>query len=77
MIQKLDEICGEDTRMFERFVKCPVCTKRTVLRVPPDVIKKAERFPFTIKVKHDDHYFYINLDSQAWITDILHPELVE
>lgn len=77
MIQKSDEICGEDTRMFERFVKCPVCTKRTVLRVPPDVIKKAERFPFTVKVKHDDHYFYINLDSQAWITDILHPELVE
>ena len=62
---------------FERYAKCPICSKRTVLRVPPDVISKAERFPFTVKVKHEDHYFYINLDSQAWITDILHPELVE
>ena len=64
-------------KMFERYAKCPICAKRTVLRVPPDVIDKAERFPFTVKVKHEDHYFYINLDSQAWITDILHPELVE
>lgn len=62
---------------FERYAKCPICQKRTVLRVPPDVIGKADRFPFTVKVKHEDHYFYINLDSQAWITDILHPELVE
>jgi hypothetical protein len=63
--------------VLERYAKCPICSKRTVLRVPPDVINKAERFPFTVKVKHEDHYFYINLDSQAWITDILHPELVE
>lgn len=54
-----------------------MCSKRTVLKVPPNVIDKAERFPFTVKVKHDDHYFYINLDSQAWITDILHPDVVE
>jgi len=64
-------------KVLQRFAKCPICTKRTVLVVPPDVINKAERFPFTVKVKHEDHYFYINLDSQAWITDILHPELVE
>ena len=63
--------------MFERYAKCPICNKRTVLKVPPGVIKKATRFPHTVKVKHDDHYFYINLDSQAWITDILHPDLVE
>lgn len=48
-----------------------------MLRVPPDVLKKATRFPYTVKVKHEDHYFYINLDSQAWITDILHPDVVE
>jgi hypothetical protein len=64
-------------KVLERYAKCPICSKRTVLRVPPDVINKAERFPFTVKVKHENHYFYINLDSQAWITDILHPELVE
>ncbi len=63
--------------MLERYAKCPICAKRTVLKVPPDVIKKAERFPFTVKVIHEDHYFYINLDSRAWITDILHPEVVE
>ncbi len=63
--------------MFERYAKCPICNKRTVLRVPQDIIEKATRFPHTVKVKHDDHYFYINLDSQAWITDILHPDLVE
>ncbi|MCK5237990.1 MAG: hypothetical protein KAR33_00495 [Candidatus Thorarchaeota archaeon] len=62
---------------FERFANCPVCNKKTVLRVPEGILEKAKRFPFTIKVKHGDHYFYINIDSQAWITDILTPELVE
>lgn len=63
--------------MFKRYAKCPVCGERTVLSVPPDILKKAKRFPFTIKVMHEDHYFYINIDSQASITDILKPEMVE
>jgi hypothetical protein len=63
--------------MFKRYAKCPVCGERTVLSVPPNVMKKAKRFPFTIKVLHEDHHFYINIDSQASITDILKPELVE
>jgi hypothetical protein len=63
--------------MLDRYAKCPICTKRTVLKVPEDIIKNAKRFPFSVKVKHEDHHFYINLDSRAWITDILHPELVE
>ena len=63
--------------MFERYANCPVCEKKTVLHVPPDILKKAKRFPMTVKVQHNDHHFYINLDSQAWITDILHPDLVE
>lgn len=62
---------------FERFAKCPICQKRTVLQVPPDVVENVKRFPYTVKVKHEDHYFYINLDSQGWITDILRPDLVE
>ncbi len=64
-------------KVLQRYAKCPICSKRTVLAVPPGVIENADRFPYTVKVKHEDHYFYINLDSQAWITDILHPELVE
>jgi hypothetical protein len=63
--------------MFERFAKCPVCEKKTILRVPENILEQAKRFPFTIKVKHNDHYFYINIDSQAWITDILSPDMVE
>ncbi|MHA1770258.1 MAG: hypothetical protein ACTSYL_01885 [Candidatus Thorarchaeota archaeon] len=63
--------------MFKRYAKCPVCGKKTVLNVPPNVLISAKRFPFTVKVKHNDHYFYINLDSQALITDILRPDLVE
>ncbi len=63
--------------VFKRYAKCPVCGERTVLSVPPNVMKKAKRFPFTIKVLHEDHHFYINIDSQASITDILKPELVE
>ncbi len=63
--------------MFERYAKCPVCGRKTVLRVPQGVVDTAERFPVTVKVKHKDHYFYINLDSQAHITDILSPDLVE
>ena len=62
---------------FERYADCPVCGKKTVLRVPDRILENAKRFPFTIKVKHNDHYFYINLDSQAWITDILTPDFVE
>ena len=63
--------------MLERYAKCPICSKRTVLKVTEDVIKNAKRYPFTVKVIHEKHYFYINLDSRAWITDILHPEVVE
>jgi hypothetical protein len=62
---------------FKRYAKCPVCNERTVLSVPQDILKKAKRFPFTLKVVHEDHHFYINIDSQASITDILSPELVE
>ncbi|TXT57440.1 MAG: hypothetical protein BAJATHORv1_10142 [Candidatus Thorarchaeota archaeon] len=62
---------------MKRYAKCPVCGIRTVLDVPPHIVEGAKRFPYTIRVKHKDHYFYINLDSNAWITDILHPELVE
>jgi hypothetical protein len=63
--------------MFKRYAKCPVCGVKTVLTVPDGIVEKAKRFPFTIKVVHEDHYFYINIDSQAFITDILKPELVE
>ncbi len=63
--------------MLKRYAKCPVCGKKTVLNVPPNVLDGAKRFPLSVKVKHHDHYFYINLDSQGSITDILSPELVE
>ena len=63
--------------MLERYANCPVCKKKTVLKVPEDVLKDAKRFPFMIKVKHKNHYFYINIDSQAMITDILAPDMVE
>ncbi|NWF96706.1 MAG: hypothetical protein HXY34_11250 [Candidatus Thorarchaeota archaeon] len=62
---------------FERYANCPVCGNRTVLKVPPGITAKAKRFPLMVKVKHKDHHFYINLDSQALITDILHPDVVE
>ena len=63
--------------MLERYANCPVCKKKTVLKVPEDVLKDAKRFPYMIKVKHKNHYFYINIDSQAMITDILAPDMVE
>jgi len=63
--------------MLERFADCPVCSKKTVLKVPEGILKEAKRFPFMVKVVHEDHYFYINLDSKASITDILSPEMVE
>ncbi|MHA2378702.1 MAG: hypothetical protein ACXADO_12485 [Candidatus Thorarchaeota archaeon] len=67
----------EGNMMLKRYADCPVCGQKTVLSVPPDVLESATRFPFTIKVVHEDHYFYINIDSKAHITDILSPELVE
>lgn len=63
--------------MVERYANCPVCKKKTVLKVPDGILKDVKRFPYMIKVKHKDHYFYINIDSQAWITDILSPDMVE
>jgi DNA-directed RNA polymerase subunit RPC12/RpoP len=63
--------------LLERYAACPVCGKKTVLKVPPDILKEVDRYPFTVRVKHGKHHFYINLDSQAWITDILSPEMVE
>lgn len=63
--------------VLQRYAKCPVCKKKTLLKVPEGVLKKADRFPFMIRVKHNDHHFYINIDSQAWVTDILSPEMVE
>ncbi len=62
---------------FERYAKCPVCGKRTALTVPEGVLKRADRFPYLIRVIHEDHYFYIYIDSHALITDILVPEAVE
>jgi hypothetical protein len=47
------------------------------LDIDYNVVKKAKRFPVTVRVEHEDHYFYVNLDSVGSVTDILHPELVE
>jgi hypothetical protein len=63
--------------MLERYAKCPVCKKKTLLKVPPNVLKNVKRYPLTIKVRHETHYFYVNLDSQGMITDILRPDVVE
>ncbi len=63
--------------MPDRYADCPVCGAKTVLRIPENITENATRFPFTVKVVHNDHYFYVNLDSRAWITDILHPDSVE
>ena len=63
--------------MLERFANCPVCDKKTVLKVPEGIVDDAKRFPVTVKVVHGKHHFYINLDSRATITDILAPEMVE
>jgi hypothetical protein len=48
-----------------------------VLDIPPDILKGVKQFPFTVKVIHEKHHFYVNIDSKGRITDILHPELVE
>ncbi|TFF92299.1 hypothetical protein EU545_01395 [Candidatus Thorarchaeota archaeon] len=63
--------------MLDRYADCPVCGNKTVLRIPENIIEDADRFPFTVKVIHKDHHFYVNLDSRGWVTDILHPEMVE
>lgn len=63
--------------MLQRYAKCPVCSVKTVLKFDESLLSKAKRFPYLVKVKHKDHYFYINLDSKAHVTDILHPNLVE
>jgi hypothetical protein len=51
--------------------------ERAPLDIDHKAVKNAKRFPVTVKVEHDDHYFYVNLDSRGSVTDILHPELVE
>ena len=61
----------------QRIAKCPVCSEKVPLDIDYSVVKKAKRFPVTVRVEHEDHYFYVNLDSVGSVTDILHPELVE
>ncbi|MFO7835429.1 MAG: hypothetical protein R6V83_02150 [Candidatus Thorarchaeota archaeon] len=60
-----------------RKVVCPVCSKSLEVKVTKDMIKDEERFPVTVRIEHGQHYFYVNLDSKAAITDILHPDLVQ
>jgi len=61
----------------QRIAKCPVCLEKAPLDIDDKVVKKAKRFPVTVKIEHNDHYFYVNLDSLGSVTDILHPEMVE
>ncbi|MGY5881692.1 MAG: hypothetical protein RTV31_15680 [Candidatus Thorarchaeota archaeon] len=63
--------------MVSKYVNCPVCGERTSLEIDSSIVENAKRFPVTTKIEHQDHYFYINLDSKGSITDILSPELVE
>jgi hypothetical protein len=63
--------------MVKKLVRCPICDAMVPLEVDSKLIKNAKRFPFTTKIDHDDHYFYINMDSRGSITDVLHPDLVE
>jgi ribosomal protein S6 len=63
--------------MLQRYAKCPVCKKRTVLKVSSNDLRGVKRYPYSVKVRHETHYFYVNLDSQGRITDILPPKMVE
>ncbi|MGY5861979.1 MAG: hypothetical protein RTU09_06355 [Candidatus Thorarchaeota archaeon] len=71
-----NSVCKEEFEV-QRIAKCPVCSEKAPLDIDYSVIKTAKRFPVTVKVEHDDHYFYVNLDSVGSVTDILHPDLVE
>ena len=57
--------------VLQRYAKCPVCKKKTLLKVPEGVLKKADRFPFMIRVKHNDHHFYINIVVRGKIICVL------
>ena len=63
--------------MVEKIIKCPICDVMIPIEVDSKVVETAKRFPATTKIEHEDHYFYINLDSKGSITDVLHPDLVE
>jgi hypothetical protein len=63
--------------MIKRYANCPVCSEKTILDIPQDILKNAKQFPYTVKVIHNKHYFYVNLDSKGRIGQILHPDLVE
>ena len=63
--------------MVRKLVRCPICDEMIPLEVDSKIIKKAKRFPVSEKVDHNDHYFYINMDSRGSITDLLHPDMVE
>lgn len=65
------------TSLLKRYANCPVCSEKTVLNIPPDILKGVKQFPYTVKVVHEKHHFYVNMDSKGRITDILHPDLVE
>jgi hypothetical protein len=79
MIQRLclKDKPEERSCLLKRYATCPVCEEKTVLDIPPDILKNAKRFPYTVKVIHNDHHFYVNLDSKGRVGSVLHPDMVE
>ncbi|MBD3159263.1 MAG: hypothetical protein GF309_10785 [Candidatus Lokiarchaeota archaeon] len=60
-----------------RRVRCPVCSVIMELSITRDMVQDKKEFPVSVRIDHEDHHFYVNLDSEGSITDILHPDLCE
>jgi len=58
-----------------RKVSCPVCSAIVDLTITRDMVEDENDFPVSVQIEHEDHHFYVNLDSEGSITDILHPDL--
>ncbi len=63
--------------MVKKYVRCPVCSEMAPVDSGPELVAGHHRFPVTVRVEHNDHHFYVNLDSRGSVSDVLGPELVE
>ena len=60
----------EPLRKISKIVVCPHCSSRIQFTIDKSNIEKAEKFPVSVVLKHEDHSFTVYLDSNLLISEI-------
>ncbi|MFW9907088.1 MAG: hypothetical protein ACFFEF_00825 [Candidatus Thorarchaeota archaeon] len=52
-----------------KWLQCPVCKETISWDLPKSELKKVQRFPAPIIIKHDNHYLICYVDSHYQLAD--------